>query len=79
MTKLLSPTQVAELLGVSRQTAARIMRTEMATVQVGGTVNQYLRVSEEELNRWYQRNAAVQMQPVMKPAKSGHTIERRRA
>lgn len=56
MTVYLDPQQVADRLGVARSTAKTLMM-EMNPVPILGTVRKRYRVSEENLNRWMDKNA----------------------
>lgn len=58
---------VASALGVSRQNAMRIMKTQMRTVNVGKSrSNPRLLVTEDEFRAWFDRSARIQEPPIIK-------------
>ena len=67
---MLTCKDVAEILHVSRQTAMRLMRQQMRTINVGASAqNPRLIVTREELNAWIQRSAKVQEPPALERRK----------
>lgn len=58
---------VASALGVSRQNAMRIMKTQMRTVNVGKSKsNPRLLVTEDEFRAWFDRTARIQNPPILR-------------
>ena len=64
---MLSCKDVASELGISRQNAMRIMKTQMRTVNVGKSKsNPRLLVTEDEFRAWFDRTARIQNPPILR-------------
>lgn len=62
---MLTCKDIAADLGVSRQRAMRLMKTQMRTVNIGlSKANPRLVVSEDEYRAWFNRSARIQ-EPVI--------------
>jgi len=58
---------IASELGISRQNAMRIMKTQMRTVNVGKSkTNPRLLVTEDEFRAWFDRTARIQNPPILR-------------
>jgi hypothetical protein len=64
---MLSCKDIASELGISRQNAMRIMKTQMRTVNVGKSKsNPRLLVTEDEFRAWFDRTARIQNPPILR-------------
>ena len=64
---MLSCKDIASELGISRQNAMRIMKTQMRTVNVGKSKsNPRLLVTEDEFRAWFDRTARIQKPPILR-------------
>lgn len=78
MKKLLSPKEVAELLGMSPRLALHIMRTQMHTIQTGRNPNNpRYKVTMDEIEAWQVRSSRVAEPPITASKSTSRFIERK--
>lgn len=73
--RLYGPREVGEILGVSREAALRIMRSEMRSVQTGSNpANPRYKVTMAEIERWTREGVVQEPRMVILPERRAQHI-----